>query len=333
MGVRSLRPSPGAGGRLALLGALAGILLLAGCGYVRVRVTASPSPPTPTPPLALVMPERRATSTPVPSTPLPTATPTATPTPVIHVVQQGDLLLHIASQYDVSMQAIIDANQIANPHSLTVGARLIIPRSEEELRALLPTATPTPMPLDVRGVGFYRTPVGGVWCMGEVGNPNDEALNLVQVQVVLYNADGEPLDRAAAFALADVVPGHGAAPFAVLLSRASAGGFASYEIEVLGAEPVTVWGNRHHTLSVENLAGSVEDGQYVAQGVVHNRGEDDAASVRAVITAYGEDGAVVAVRQFDVAPLAAGEIVPFAVTLIPAAPVVRLSAAAWGSKP
>jgi LysM repeat protein len=318
--------------RLALLGVGIALLLLAGCGYVRVRVTASPPPPTSTATIALVIPAHRATATPVPCTPLPTATPTATPTPIVHVVQQGDLLIHIASQYEVSMQTIIDVNEIANPHSLTVGARLTIPRSEEDLRALLPTATPTPMPLRVTGVGFHHTPAGGVWCMGEVENPSDEALDLVQVQVVLYNADGELLDRAAAFALADVVPGHGVAPFAILLPGAPAGGFASYEIEVLSAEPITVWGARHRALSVEALGGKMDSARYVVEGVVRNRGEDDATSVRVVVTAHGQDGTIVGVRQFDVDPLPAGQTALFVEELIPAGPVAGVSAAAWGMK-
>jgi LysM repeat protein len=245
-------------------------------------------------------------------------------------VQQGDLLLHIASQYDVSMQAIIDANDIANPHSLRVGASLIIPRSEEELRALLPTATPTPMPLQVSRIGFYDTPSGGVWCMGEVENPADTAVDLVQLRVILYNADGEPLDRATAFAMADVVPVQGRAPFAVLLSGAPAGGFASHEVEVISAEPVTAWGHRHHALAVEALHGEMDGDRYQLTGTVDNWGEDDATSVRVVITAYAEDGTVVGVRQIDVPPLAAGESLSFAAELIPAAPVAGLSGAAWG---
>jgi LysM repeat protein len=143
--------------RIALLLTLmVGLFGIAGCGYVRVRVTASPSPPTPTGPVQLITPAWRATATPLPSTPLPTATPTPTPTPIVYVVQKGDLLIHIASEYNVSMQAIIEVNGIAAPDSLPIGMRLIIPRSEEEVRALLPTSTPTPVPLDVVHVGVQR---------------------------------------------------------------------------------------------------------------------------------------------------------------------------------
>jgi LysM repeat protein len=321
---------PGAPASLFLLLCVA--ICLSACGYVQVKVTASPVPPTPTDPVHLQMPVRRATATAVPSTPLPTATPTPTPTPIVHVVQKGDLLIHIASQYDVSMQAIIETNAIANPQSLPVGQELIIPRSEEEALALQPTATPTPMPLDVIHVGFSRTPVGSLWCMGEVQNDRDEALDLVQVQVILFNAGGEVLERAAAFTAVDVVPGHGVAPFAVLLPGAPAAGFAGYEVVILSAEPITHWGRRHRELTVEDVVGAVSEGSLVVQCIVRNRGTADAEQVRITVTAYGDDGAVVGLRQVELEALQAGEQQDLSLSMVPNAPAVRVEAVAWGMK-
>ncbi|WP_163100472.1 LysM peptidoglycan-binding domain-containing protein [Peribacillus alkalitolerans] len=68
---------------------------------------------------------------------VPTVKPTE-PTPptgqTIHVVQAGDVLWKIAQKYNVTTQAIIDANKI-DPSNLQVGQKLVIP-----------TATPTPQP-------------------------------------------------------------------------------------------------------------------------------------------------------------------------------------------
>lgn len=307
--------------------------LLAGCGYVRVEVTATPQPPTPTATVYLATPQpRRATATPVPSTPLPTSTPTPTPTPIIHTVQQGDLLIGIASQYGVSMQAILDANEIDNPHSLRIGARLLIPRSEDEAAALRPTSTPTPVPMDVTNVGFYRTPVGSLWCMGEVQNVRDQALDRVQVRVSLYNAGGALLDQAASHILVDVVPENGAAPFAVLLTGAPGGDFARYEIVLLSAEPVTGWGARHRALTVADVRSKLGESGLDVQGVVRNWGADDATDVRVTVTAYGEDGTVVGVRQVAIDPVPSGEEGTFVLSLIPPAPVARVEAVAWGMK-
>lgn len=56
---------------------------------------------------------------------------TATPAPADagrkHVVQSGDTLGSIAVQYGVTVQSILEANQLANPDLLRVGQELVIP--------------------------------------------------------------------------------------------------------------------------------------------------------------------------------------------------------------
>jgi LysM repeat protein len=49
---------------------------------------------------------------------------------VIHVVAAGEGLNAIARRYNVSVNALIEANNISNPNFLTVGQELIIPESE-----------------------------------------------------------------------------------------------------------------------------------------------------------------------------------------------------------
>lgn len=107
--------------------------------------------PTETP--ALVVPQEPTDVSPIEETPVtepttdaveqpePTATPTATPeasggetspttTEVIHVVQAGETLARIADLYRVSIQAIAEANNLANINQLEVGQQLIIPDPE-----------------------------------------------------------------------------------------------------------------------------------------------------------------------------------------------------------
>jgi hypothetical protein len=168
--------------------------------------------------------------------------------------------------------------------------------------------------------------------MGEVENDRDEALDLVQLQVSLYNAGGELLDQATAFAAVDVVPGHGVAPFAILLPNAPTAGFARYEILVLSAEPVVQWGRRHRALTVEDVKGEMNEGTLIVEGMVHNWGETNAQDVRVTVTAYGDDGTVVGVRQVDLDSLAAGEKEQVTLSLIAASPVARVDAVAWGMR-
>ncbi len=92
-------------------------------------LTAEATTPTPT-----------STPTPEPDTPVPTTlapttapttAPTLTPSPptsqVIHVVRRGENLFRIALRYGTTVQAIANANSIANPALIYVGQKLIIP--------------------------------------------------------------------------------------------------------------------------------------------------------------------------------------------------------------
>ncbi|HZK54259.1 MAG TPA: PQQ-binding-like beta-propeller repeat protein [Desulfosporosinus sp.] len=53
---------------------------------------------------------------------------------LIHIVQSGDTLYVISKRYNVSIQAIVDANNLANPDVLVVGQKLNIP-----VQAAMPT--------------------------------------------------------------------------------------------------------------------------------------------------------------------------------------------------
>jgi LysM repeat protein/RNA polymerase subunit RPABC4/transcription elongation factor Spt4 len=107
--------------------------------------TYTPAPPTSTftptvtnTPTSTSTPTQTATPTST-STSTPTSTPTPTPTPVIHVVQQGDVLVGIARQYAVTLRELLAANDINEAHVLHPGDELIIPASGQ-----FPTPTGPP---------------------------------------------------------------------------------------------------------------------------------------------------------------------------------------------
>ena len=81
---------------------------------------------TPTVPTVTVATATRVTDT---DTPTPTATvATSTPVPpVTYVVQQGDTLFEIALRFDVTVSALVRANDIADPTLIRPGLVLIIP--------------------------------------------------------------------------------------------------------------------------------------------------------------------------------------------------------------
>lgn len=104
-------------------------------GFGLIAVATGTPVPTPTP-SATATPTPAATPSPVPSptpsptasaTPAPTARPTPAPTATIYVVASGDTLSSIASRFGVSVQAIISANGLSDPNTLSIGQRLVIP--------------------------------------------------------------------------------------------------------------------------------------------------------------------------------------------------------------
>ncbi len=93
--------------------------------------------------------------TPVTSTPPPppaTATPPP-PTSGTYTVQPGDTLSRIAARFGVTVQAIVAANNIANPNLIHVGQVLIIPGGGSATPPP-PGSTPPPPPPPITGGSF-----------------------------------------------------------------------------------------------------------------------------------------------------------------------------------
>jgi LysM repeat protein len=285
--------------------------LLSGCGRLI-------TPPTPTAVAILqeaptVIPH--ATSTPVPWTPAPTATPTLTPTPILYVVQAGDNLLGIARQYGVTVEALQEANAITDPRLLQIGQELVIPR--EEGSANQPTPTPTPLPFQVANAGFYETPVGSLWCLGEVINNTGAAIEQVQVAVSLYDAEGEVVATGSTFTEFDIIPNESKMPFALLFTEPPSG-FSHHQVVALSGVAVAHWGRNYMDLTIESDRGEVSgERAYVVTGQVRNTGQHDAEQIRMVVTAYDAEGRVVGIRRGspETQTLGIGESSPFRVSL------------------
>jgi LysM repeat protein len=95
--------------------------------------------PTPTPTITIIRPS-----------PTAVAEPTAQPVEeTTHVVKDGEVLGAIASQYGVTVDAIVKANNLSDPNSLSIGQKLIIPpppRQEPTPTPAGPTVVQTPEP-------------------------------------------------------------------------------------------------------------------------------------------------------------------------------------------
>jgi peptidoglycan/xylan/chitin deacetylase (PgdA/CDA1 family) len=101
-------------------------------------------PATPTPVL---------TSTSLPPTP---ATPTSTATPETYVVQENDTLGGIAMVYGITVEALVEANELDSQNLIYVGQTLRIPRLGDHPA---PTAVPTEAPQVVLSPAPTRSPL------------------------------------------------------------------------------------------------------------------------------------------------------------------------------
>jgi LysM repeat protein len=79
----------------------------------------APAPATPSGPAPAVIPPVESTSPPVEST----------SPPVSYQIQGGDTLTIIAARFGVSVQSLIDVNQLTQPFTFQAGQVLIIPHS------------------------------------------------------------------------------------------------------------------------------------------------------------------------------------------------------------
>ncbi len=105
----------------------------------------------------------------------------------VYVVQEGDSLFEIAVRFGISLDRLIEANQIANPNQLLIGDRLVIP-GLEGVRGVLTTE---PMPLGENLTSLsrkYQIPVDLLTRLNRISSPSQLYLGS---QVVLPVRDGE----------------------------------------------------------------------------------------------------------------------------------------------
>jgi LysM repeat protein len=309
-------------------------LLTFGCGQV---ITLTPTPtalPTPTVSITLAANAPDATPTPAPYTPAPTPTPTITPTPIVHTVRTGESLLTIATQYDLSVSALQDANGILDPRTLQIGQQLIIPRPEESAEAAAATPTPTPLPVTIENIYLNNTTIGNLWVLGEVYNSSTVALEQVEVAVVLLDEQQKELGRQVSFVALDLVDPEQRAPFA-LLFEPPVPQFASYQVIVVSAVPAYI-GSYYRDLQV-TLGESDHEryASYTVQGTILNSGPEEAVGVQVVLTGYDALDRVVAMRKIDpdynVVPR--GGETTFTAILTPfGGPLARITAIAQGRR-
>jgi LysM repeat protein len=292
---------------------------LAGCGRI---ITPTPSG------LAEVEPTPSATPVPLTETPQATATPrltalqtpaipTLTPTPILYTVQSGDTLLKIATDFEITMEAVQAANGIVDPRFLEIGQTLIIPPPRTG-PVEPPTSTPTPLPLNVTAINFQQTRQGTLWLLGAVTNPGSQPLTGVVIEATLFDGAGILLARETGFTQLEVIqPGH-SLPFALLFETPPSS-FAQYQVTAIAGVPLPDQTRYYFDLETFDLRGVPEGPTiYRISGQLRNRGAIDAETIRLVAVAYDQEDRVLAQRNAELAVtlLKAGAATPFEIDLI-----------------
>jgi LysM repeat protein len=151
-------------------------------GVVAGPAPVDEAPATPPPDTQGAEPDPTATSPP----PAPVEDQSAGGEEEIYIVQAGDSLGAIAGRFGVSVAALVEANNLANPDFVFSGQRLIIPVPGRSNPAE-PAATPTPTIAAGQGlrIGAVETP----------GNLLSEAVLIVNDSNLALNLQGWRLER------------------------------------------------------------------------------------------------------------------------------------------
>jgi LysM repeat protein len=107
-----------------------------------------------------------------------TSTPKPTVTPVTYTVQPGDTMGDIALELGVSIDALMRANNLTNPDTLSAGQVLLVPvtpgaQSAQPGQATSPADTPTPE----AGQGASQVEIRGVSGAGDLDTESIRLLN------------------------------------------------------------------------------------------------------------------------------------------------------------
>jgi len=220
----------------------------------------------------------------------------------------------------VSVQALQAANGIENPQFLQINQRLIIPTGEAEGEVLpgLLLPTPTPLPVTIQGVVLYETPVGSLWCLGEILNTSEVMLTSAQVRVVLLDASSERLIEATAFAATDFIPPGERSPFGVLFTTPPSG-WANPYVTIVRSDAIAAVADTYVPMTVTDVVGRPVETQFQVEGMVQNADPGRAAGdVSVLVTTYDTEGRVTGFRRGSVkveGALEAGATAPFTVLL------------------
>lgn len=271
---------------------------------------------TMTPPVRLTPPVRAG----------PSSTPAPTSTPLTHIVGRNETLLGIASQYGVSLEALLAANPGVNPRFLSIGQGLIIPGPDgQPVTSLFPT--PTPVPVRLISLDCYSAPSDSMWCLATVQNTTETVLEGLSAVIKLVGEDGQVLASVVANAPANLLPGGKSFALAAYFPP-PAPSFAIAQMEMRSGVPLSEGDERYVDVEIVRPVATPgpDSKSYGVTGRLAVTEGSDPANARLAVLAMGLDSAGKVVgytRWEEVVEIAEGAEVPFEVTVISLGPVIE----------
>lgn len=289
------------------------VLVLTGC--------AAPAPPPliPSQPTAALARYTTATPTITPTAGAPQVSPTPlpslTPTPRIHVVRSEDTFFSIAWEYNVTLEALQNANPGVDSRFMTPGMTLIIPPS---IGGTQTPGLPTPIPLETGTLNCAAGSDGGVWCFWAVHGPQSGVVENVTAEIRLADTAGSQiLTRTASLPL-NLLPAGAWLPLAAFFPAPVPQPFqASAEIRTV--LPVAAGDTRYLPVRLVDVQSVIAPDGLSAQvnGQVRlESSEGQAEIVWVAVIAWDAAGNIVGMRRWEAAaPLSAGSAAPFSVNV------------------
>jgi len=278
---------------------------------------AAPTPPPSLPPQPSATLARYASATPpapqTPSAPAvsPTPLPSLTPTPRTHVVRNEDTFFSIAWEYNVTLEALQNANPGVDSRFMTPGMTLIIPPS---IGGTQTPGLPTPIPLETGALNCVAGSDGGVWCFWAVRGPQSGVVENVTAEIRLADAAGSQILTRTATLPLNLLPAGAWLPLAAFFPAPVPQPFqASAEIRTV--LPVAAGDTRYLPVRLVDEQSRIAPDGLSAQvnGQVRlESSEGQAEIVWVAVIAWDAGGNIVGMRRWEAAdPLSAVSAAPF----------------------
>lgn len=256
-------------------------------------------------------------------TPLPPPTVTPTPTPIFYEVVTGDTIWVIAAKSYRTVEEVLALNPNVRPESLQIGQLLQLP---PPATPVFQTAGTTPMPIQVTvlSLASYRTPLDGLWFLGEVINEGEMPAQNLQLAIDLLDSNGQTIQTLLAWVATPILPAHERAPFGVLLPQIPTD-FAHTRVTIIGGESLVDMGDHTLDLAVNVTSANIEETYIFLEGELVNETTPTSTTMPGTTqniwltaTFYNPQGQVTGyTQQTFTTPLAIGQSHPFYLTVSP----------------